>query len=139
MLMGPDGILEQEWIDAAGEAAEGSFITFGGLPASELTGKGAEFITKYNEKYPNNPPEAYTAYGYEAANVVLDAIDRALKRNPTDMNQLRGFVREEVFATKDYQGALGTWSFDENGDTSLTEMTANIVEAGAFKFDKIIK
>jgi branched-chain amino acid transport system substrate-binding protein len=139
MLMGPDGILEQEWIDAAGAAAEGTFITFGGLPADQLTGKGADFITKYNEKFPNNPPEAYTAYGYEAANVVLDAIDRALKRNPTDMNQMRQFVREEVFATKDFQGALGTWSFDANGDTSLTEMTANIVEGGAFKFDKIIK
>ena len=139
MLMGPDGILEQEWIDAAGAAAEGTFITFGGLPADQLTGKGAEFISKYNAKYPNNPPEAYTAYGYEAANVVFDAIDRALKRNPTDMNQLRQFTREEVFATKDYQGALGTWSFDANGDTSLTEMTANTVEGGAFKFDKVIK
>jgi branched-chain amino acid transport system substrate-binding protein len=139
MLMGPDGILEQEWIDAAGAAAEGTFITFGGLPADQLTGKGADFVTKYNEKYPNAKPEAYTAYGYEAANVVLDAIDRALKRNPTDMNQLRQFTREEVFATKDFQGALGTWSFDANGDTSLTEMTANIVEGGAFKFDKVIK
>src|SRR5918995_1240087 len=28
-LMGPDGILEQEWIDAAGAAAEGTYITFG--------------------------------------------------------------------------------------------------------------
>jgi branched-chain amino acid transport system substrate-binding protein len=139
MLMGPDGILEQEWIDAAGAAAEGTYITFGGLPADQLTGKGADFITKYNEKYPNNPPEAYTAYGYEAANVVLDAIDRALKRNPTDMNQLRQFTREEVFATKDFQGALGTWSFDANGDTSLTEMTANTVKDGKFAFDKVIK
>jgi branched-chain amino acid transport system substrate-binding protein len=139
MLMGPDGILEQEWIDAAGAAAEGSFITFGGLPPEKLEGKGADFIGKYTETYPNNPAEAYTAYAYEAANVVLDAIDRALKKNPTDMNQLRQFVREEVFATKDFQGVLGTWSFDANGDTSLTEMTANIVKDGKFTFEKIIE
>ena len=55
-LMGPDGILEDAWIQAAGEAAEGTYITFGGLPADKLTGKGADFVKNYNAKYPNNPP-----------------------------------------------------------------------------------
>ena len=38
---------------------------------------------------------------------------------PTD----RAAVRAAVFAIKDFDGALGTWSFDANGDTSLTDMT----------------
>ena len=34
---------------------------------------------------------------------------------------------------------LGTWSFDAEGDTSLTDMSGLIVTDGEFKFDKIIK
>jgi branched-chain amino acid transport system substrate-binding protein len=139
MLMGPDGILEQEWIDAAGAAAEGTFITFGGLPASELTGKGADFVKNYNAKYPNNPPEAYTAYGYEAAGVVLAAIERAAATNPADNAALRAAILKEVMATKDYSGALGTWSFTPEGDTTLTAMSGNIVKGGKFEFDSVIE
>jgi len=138
-LMGPDGIFENEWLEAAGEAAEGSYITFGGVPPDQLVGAGAEFVTKYTAKYPNNPAEAYTAYGYEAANVVLAALERAAARNPTDNNQLRQFIREEVFATKDYAGVLGTWSFTPEGDTSLTDMSGQIVTDGKFVFDSVSK
>ena len=139
MLMGPDGIFESEWIQAAGAAAEGTYITFGGVGPNQLTGAGADFVKEYNAKYPNNPAEAYTAYSYEAANVVLDAIDRAVKRTPKDMNELRSFVREEVLKTANYAGVLGTWSFDANGDTSLTEMTGQIVKDGEFVYELNIK
>jgi branched-chain amino acid transport system substrate-binding protein len=138
-LMGPDGILEQEWIDAAGEAAEGTYITFGGLPASELTGKGADFVKNYNAKYPNNPPEAYTAYGYEAAGAMLAAIEKAAATNPADIPALRAAVLKAVSETKDYEGALGKWSFNEEGDTTLTAMSGNIVKDGKFAFDSVIE
>ena len=138
-LMGPDGIAEGEFVEAAGEAAEGTFVTSGAVSPDQLTGAGKAFIDKYNAKYPDAPPEVYTAYGYEAAKVVLAAIERASAKNPADVLALRALVLDEVKATKDYAGVLGTWSFDAAGDTSLTEMTALIVTAGEFKFDKIIK
>jgi branched-chain amino acid transport system substrate-binding protein len=137
-LMGPDGILENEWIDAAGTAAEGTYITFGGLPADQLTGKGADFIKNYNTKYPSNPPEAYTAYGYEAANVVLNAIEKAAATNPADNAALRAAVLKAISETKDYDGVLGKWSFNPEGDTSLTGMSGNIVKGGKFTFDSVI-
>ena len=84
-LMGPDGVYENEFLEAAGDAAEGSYITFGGVPPDQLTGKGKEFVDKYTAKYPNNPVEGYTAYGYEAAKVVLAAIERAAAKNPADV------------------------------------------------------
>jgi branched-chain amino acid transport system substrate-binding protein len=136
-MMGPDGILEEAFLEAAGDAAEGTYITFGGLPADQLTGKGAEFVSNYTEKF--GTLEAYTAYGYEAANVVLDAVDRAAKRNPSSRAEFRAFMLEEVGATKDYSGALGTWSFDENGDTTLTAMSGNQVKGGAFEFQEVIE
>ena len=138
-LMGPDGIFENEWLEAAGEAAEGSYITFGGVPPDQLAGKGADFIAAYSEKYPDAPAEAYTAYGYEAANVILDAIERAAATNPADNDALRAAILKEVFATKDFDGILGKWSFNESGDTTLTEMTGLVITGGEFKFDKIIK
>jgi branched-chain amino acid transport system substrate-binding protein len=138
-LMGPDGIFEGEWLEAAGEAAEGSYITFGGVPPDQLTGAGADFVTKYTEKYPDAPAEAYTAYGYEAANVILAAIERAAATNPADNDALRAAIIKEVFATKDYAGVLGTWSFTPEGDTSLTDMSGQTVTGGEFVFDKVIK
>ena len=138
-LMGPDGIYEGEFLQAAGEAAEGSYITFGGIPPDKLTGKGAAFVSAYTAKYPDAPPEAYTAYGYEAAKVILAAIERAAATNPADTLALRAAVLKEVFATKDYAGVLGTWSFNAEGDTSLTDMSGQIVTGGEFTFSEIIK
>jgi branched-chain amino acid transport system substrate-binding protein len=138
-LMGPDGVYESEFIQAAAAAAEGSYITFGGLPPDKLTGKGADFVKKYNEKYPNAVAEGYTAYGYEAANVVLAAIERAAAKNPADVLALRALVLDEVKATKDFDGALGTWSFDENGDTSLTTMSGLIIKGGEFVTETVIE
>ena len=37
---------------------------------------------------------------------------------------------DNVKATKDYDGVLGKWSFDADGDTSLTEMSGLIVKGG---------
>jgi branched-chain amino acid transport system substrate-binding protein len=138
-LMGPDGVYESEFVQAAAAAAEGSYITFGGVPPDQLTGAGADFVKKYNEKYPNAPAEAYTAYAYEAAKVVLAAIEKAAAQNPADVTALRELVRAEIAATKDFSGALGTWSFDADGDTTSTQMSGLIITDGEFKFDSIIE
>jgi branched-chain amino acid transport system substrate-binding protein len=135
-MMGPDGIFEEAFLEAAGAAAEGTYVTFGGLPASELEGVGAEFVAKYQAEF-GGQLEAYTAYGYEAMNVALDAIDAAT--DATDFAALRAAVLENVKATKDYTGVLGTWSFDENGDTTLTAMSGQQVTDGAFAFSTVIE
>jgi branched-chain amino acid transport system substrate-binding protein len=139
MLMGPDGVYESEFVAAAEAAAEGTFITTGAIPPDQLTGKGADFVARYTAKYPNNPVEGYTAYAYESATVLLAAIERAAAKNPADVLALRKLVLEEVRATKDFDGLLGKWTFDADGDTSLTDMSGLIIEGGEFGFDKIIK
>jgi branched-chain amino acid transport system substrate-binding protein len=45
---------------------------------------------------------------------------------------------QQIFATEDYQGALGTWSFDEDGDTTLTELSVQTVENGKFELDRVL-
>jgi branched-chain amino acid transport system substrate-binding protein len=135
MFMGSEGILEEAFIEAAGGAAEGSYLTFSGLPASELPGTGQEFVQRYQERFPDSEIDALTAYGYEAANVLLDAIERAYN---ADGDVTREGVLREVFATQNYNGVLGTWSFDENGDTTLTELSGQRVQNGEFELNRII-
>lgn len=131
-LMVPDGCFENAFIEAAGKenVEQTAFITFGGLPGNQLTGKGKEFYENYKKKY-DNEPESYAAYSYEAAKVVLNAIEKAGKKD-------RAAIIAEVAKTKDFDGILGTWSFDSNGDTSLKTMSGNIVKDGKFEFSKAL-
>ncbi|HET7704167.1 MAG TPA: branched-chain amino acid ABC transporter substrate-binding protein [Candidatus Limnocylindrales bacterium] len=138
-LMGPDGIYESEFLKAATDAAEGTYITTTAIPPDQLTGKGADFIKKYTAKNPNNPVEGYTAYAYESAQVVLAAIERAAAKNPANILALRGLVLDEIKATKDFDGILGKWSFDADGDTTLADVSGLIIKGDKFNFDKIIK
>ena len=130
-MMGPDGIFEPGWLDQAGDAAEGSYLTFGGLPPEQLKGKGADFVKRYTDKY-KSAPTSYTAYAYDAAGAVIDALKRAPRRD-------RAAIRDALMATKDYDGALGKWSFDQNGDSSVTAMSVNQVKNGKFEFIKVVE
>ena len=112
-LMVPDGCLEQVFIDSAGASIlEGRcFVTFGGLPPERLVGKGGEFVARYKDRY-GELPEAYAVYGYEAACVALRAIEKAGVKD-------RRAITDAALAIDDFDGALGHWGFDENGDTTM--------------------
>jgi branched-chain amino acid transport system substrate-binding protein len=132
MLMVPDGCLEQVFIDSAGAAnLEGRcFVTFGGLPPEKLEGKGGEFVARYKERY-GETPEAYAVYGYEAACVALRAIATAGSKD-------RRAISDAALAIRDFDGALGHWGFDANGDTTLRTLTVNVVKNGRFVFEEIL-
>lgn len=123
-LMGPDGLYQQGFLDEAGDAANGTYVTFGALAPSRQAGKGAEWYRAYKVRF-NAEPEVYAAYAYEATRVALDGIRRAGKKD-------RNAIREAVLATKDYEGILGRWSFDANGDTTLTAISGREVKEGKF-------
>ncbi|HEY9636614.1 MAG TPA: branched-chain amino acid ABC transporter substrate-binding protein [Coleofasciculaceae cyanobacterium] len=131
-FMGPDGIYEKALIDAAGKDAEGVYATFGGIPAKKLTGSGQKWYESYKKKFSNQEPEAYAAYGYEAAKVVVEAINKVCKNDRTA-------IRDAVMNTKNFNGVLGTWSFDPNGDTSLTTMSGNAVKNGKWEFVSVLQ
>jgi branched-chain amino acid transport system substrate-binding protein len=118
IMMGADGIFDEDFLKGAGDAAENTYVTFGGLPPKELKGKGKEFYDAYKKEYNNLEPEAYAVYSYEAAKVVIAGIQKAGKKD-------RDAIRQAVMSTKDFDGALGKWSFDDNGDTTLTDMSGS--------------
>ena len=133
-FMGGGGIMEQAFIDQAGDAAEGTYMTVVGLPPQELaklTEKGKEFYGNYKATY-NIEPETFSAFGYEAAKVALFAITKARTKD-------RAKILEEVSKISDYDGLFGIWSFDENGDTTLKVTSANIVINGEYVFQKLLE
>lgn len=124
-FIGADGILDKAFIEAAGsDIAEGVIATLGGTPKGDLPEKGKKFYTDYAAKF-GGEPEAYAIYGYEAASVAIKAVSTVCKKD-------RQAILDAVFATKDFEGVLGTWSFDANGDTSLSGMVGNEVKGGAW-------
>jgi branched-chain amino acid transport system substrate-binding protein len=131
-FMSPDGTREQAFIEAAGkDALDGrAYVTFGGLPPNELKGKGREFYENYKKKY-HAEPEAYAVYGYESGRVVLEGIKRAGKKD-------RAAITEAIAGLRDFDGILGKWSFDQNGDTSLKVMMVETVKDGKFTPVKIV-
>jgi branched-chain amino acid transport system substrate-binding protein len=131
-LMVPDGCREQALIESAGkDNLDGrTYVTFGGLPPSQLKGRGKDFYDNYKKKY-NAEPEAYAVYGYEAARVVLEGIKQANKKD-------RASITAAIAALKDFDGVLGKWSFDQNGDTSLKVMAVEEIKDGKFTPVKIV-
>jgi branched-chain amino acid transport system substrate-binding protein len=131
-LLVPDGCLETAFLEAAGpELLEGRcFVTFGGLPPERLTGRGRAFVDRYRERY-GESPEAFAIYGYEAAHVVLHAL-RSVGRKD------RRAITDAALAIRDFDGALGRWSFDDNGDTTLSALTILAVRDGGFVFEETI-
>lgn len=131
-LMGPDAFFNSALMSAAGDAAleDRVFVTFGGVPPEQQTGKGKAFVDAYKAKF-GAMPEGYSIYAYECAKVAIDAMTRAKDRS-------RAAVVAALAATKDFDGALGRWSFDANGDTSLVTMSGNTVKGGQFQFVKLL-
>jgi branched-chain amino acid transport system substrate-binding protein len=136
IMMGPDGMYSADFLKEAGADAEGTYLTYAGLPVDQLvkvSPEGKVWHDDYVKEF-GKEPGVYGAYGYEAALVMLKAIDNCVAKNDVT----RKCVRDDVFATKDFKGILGvTWSFDSNGDTSLKTMTHNQVVNGDFKFLEI--
>jgi len=136
LFVGPDGIFVDELITQGGNSVEGIYTSFGGIPPEKLGSAGQDFIDKYEETY-DDDVQPYTAYAYEAANVLLDAIERASEDAGGDVPD-REAVIEQVFATQDFKGVLGTWSFDDDGDTSLTRLSIQEIEDGEFRLNSIL-
>ncbi|HEV2074016.1 MAG TPA: branched-chain amino acid ABC transporter substrate-binding protein [Thermomicrobiales bacterium] len=129
-FMGPDGLLNQAFVDGAGDAAEGAYITFGGLPANALEGPGAVWAETMRERL-GHEPDAYAAYSFEAAVVVLQAIDAVGEKD-------RAKILETMFNTTDFRGLTNTWSFTETGDPDTATLSVNIVKDGEITFGETI-
>jgi len=116
-LYGPDGVCESGFTNPKEKGIPASIgkkfvCTVATLDLKSYPG-GQEFIKAFEAEYGDASPDPYAIYGFEAMDLVIDTI----AAGGTD----RESFLEKLFQTKDRDSVLGTYSIDENGDTSLTD------------------
>jgi branched-chain amino acid transport system substrate-binding protein len=136
-MFGPDGVCESGYVDPKKGGIPTSldsrtFCTVATLPPDEYPASGQQFFTAFKQKYGESQPDPYAIYGYEAMSLALDAIKRSKTGTKED-------ILKALFDTKNRQSVLGTYSIDQNGDTTLTNYGAYKVKNGALAFDETIK
>jgi branched-chain amino acid transport system substrate-binding protein len=136
-LYGPDGVAESGFADPKeggipADVAAKVKVTVATLSPDEYPPEGQEFFTQFEEKYGEPNPDPYSIYGYEAMRLALDAIERSGTGEKED-------ITKALFETQDRESVLGTYSIDENGDTTLTDYGVYTVDGGELSFDSTIK
>jgi branched-chain amino acid transport system substrate-binding protein len=121
IFQGTSGIVSEAFIDGLGKLAEGTVAFREGAPIEKLPG-GKFFKEKYDAQHYGEPPEAYGAFAFAAATLVMDAIDK--------VGPDRRRVRKELNNTKDYSSVVGPITFDDHRQNAVPLITKLIVEDG---------
>ncbi len=117
-----DGAFDQAMIDTVGKDATNIYLTFGkdyhAMPGA------ADFIKKYNDMF-HEPEGAYSVYGYDAANVILTAMQKA---GTTDADKVSAVMKSQPFDT-----ILGKIEFNEKGDVKQSGYIIWTIKDGKFQ------
>ncbi len=131
-----DGTYTQGYIDAAGEAAEGSYASF--VDTSSFANADAleAFKARYETEFGVAPDELgpFHAHAYDAASIIMNAVE-SVATVDADGNLV--INREELIMairhTTEYAGLTGTLTCNpENGECGAGLIGANLVEDGAW-------
>jgi branched-chain amino acid transport system substrate-binding protein len=136
-LFGPDGVCESGFTDPKEGGIPTSLdsrfeCTAPTLAPDNYPAEGQQFFKAFKQKYGKDNPDPYAIYGYEAMRLALDAIKRSKTGAKAD-------VLKALFDTKNRQSVLGTYSINQNGDTTLTDYGSYKVKNGALTFYQTIK
>ncbi|HMP77554.1 MAG TPA: branched-chain amino acid ABC transporter substrate-binding protein [Kiritimatiellia bacterium] len=111
-FLGPDGLESSAFIDIAQNAAKGAYYTTVAGPVEKYPA-AQTFADTFRARF-GRTPEAYALYAYDAANVVLAGIERAIAANG-GKKPSRLQVATAVRAVE-LTGITGPIAFNENGD-----------------------
>jgi branched-chain amino acid transport system substrate-binding protein len=125
VLLGGDGWGSQKLFEIGQAAVEGSY--FSNHYATESTNTATqEFVKRYQEKYKGEIPDGLAAAGYDAALILIQALEKAPEITPDA-------IREQIATTKNFDGATGkiTINSERNADKDAFIVK---VEGGKWKF-----
>jgi branched-chain amino acid transport system substrate-binding protein len=136
-LYGPDGVAEAGFVDPQeggipADVASRVTLTVATLSPDQYPEEGQAFFDAFREKHDEPNPNPYAIYGYEAMRLALDAIARSETGEKAD-------ILSALFDTRDRESVLGTYSIDDNGDTTLSDYGVYRVDGGELEFDRTIK
>ena len=129
-FLGGDTWEVPEFLQVGGAAVEGSYFSTHFDVSVAPTPKAAEFIEAFKAKY-GVEPSAFSALGYDAFMLAVDAIKRAGSAVPED-------IKNALSETVAFEGVTGYITIDENGD-AIKDAIVRKVENGAFKFVSVVK
>jgi branched-chain amino acid transport system substrate-binding protein len=78
------------------------------------------FLSRYETKYGEGPNQLYYAHTYDAANMLLNAIEAvAVQDKDGTLHIGRQALRDALYATDWYEGLTGSLTCDEYGDCGV--------------------
>ncbi len=114
VLLGSDGMFSADFVKAAGQAALGLYLSSPNFSAFQEGYQ--DLLDKYKAKFGINPPQAFHAHGYDAANILLSAIEKvAVEGEDGTLYVPKGALRDAIYATKDFPGVTGILSCCADG------------------------
>jgi branched-chain amino acid transport system substrate-binding protein len=132
ILAGADGIFTPDFLDAAGDAAEemylsGPDLAFGGSFYEDT------FLPAYTDVSGEDAPiSVFHAHAYDAANIILDAVEAVAIEEGGTLFIPRSALRDEILATSGHEGITGTLACDEFGDCADAKISVSQVTDGDF-------
>jgi branched-chain amino acid transport system substrate-binding protein len=116
VLMGSDGLFSADFVEAAGPNAEGMYLSSPDFSA--FGDQYQTFLDAYQEKYGEAPIQIFHAHAYDAANILMNAIEEVAVEVEGTLYVPKGALRDAIYATEGHEGIIGTLSCSEVGDCS---------------------
>lgn len=117
-LFGADGLLVDSFPENTGDAALGMYFS-----GPVVTGSAYEsFLESWEEEIGGVPPAGFHAHAYDAANILLNAIEATAVEGEDGAVVIgRQALRDAVGATEGYEGLTGSLTCSEFGDCATGE------------------
>lgn len=112
-------IASADSLEVGGKYINGVIIS----DATELSEKGKDLMEKYTQKYGKGPANEYEmGASYDRLYIIKEVIEK-VGYDTED-------VKDYLYSIRNYQGSVGTYSFDENGDVVGVGFTNFVLKDG---------
>ena len=130
-LAGADGMYSPDFIEAAGEAAEGMYISGPNLAFGNAMYD--HFLEVHMEKYGEDPLSVFHAHAYDGVSMLMAAIEKvAVQDEDGTLHIGRQALRDALYATSGFAGITGTLNCNEYGDCADPEIAVNQIQGGKY-------
>ena len=128
-MMSSGGVFSETYIKTAGEAAEGTYASFWGLPMEYYPeGRGMKFEADYAAAGFNDPYESFGPMAYASGQTFVQAVARAKQKGGITREAVLGELESGTFET-----LIGDFGFDENGMLDVLHIGIFRVEGGKWR------
>jgi branched-chain amino acid transport system substrate-binding protein len=121
LFFGCDGTYGENYINLAGDAAEGSFSTYVPIPESDAFTKfQADYLADYGQEQGELSP--FSPHGHDSAAVLLAAMDKVAVKDGDNLIIPRKALADAVRSTTDFQGLTGNITCSEEGECAAASI-----------------